>query len=54
MHFTGTWVITSMMLFASFCLLLWDLNKLQYLITNNGILKEVSIGSYTEASGLWE
>ena len=34
MHFTGTWVITSLMLFASSCLLLWDANNLQYIFSN--------------------
>ena len=32
MDFHGTWLITSGMLFASACLLLWDLNKIYFLV----------------------
>lgn len=54
MHFTGTWLIALLMLFASTCLLLWDANRLQYIIVHKGFL-EISQGiKLPEASRLWQ
>lgn len=32
MNFTGTWIIASLMFFATCCLVAWDWNKIQYLL----------------------
>lgn len=42
MHFQGTWLITSLMLFASFCLLLWDFHKLQFIFQKDNFTVKVS------------
>ena len=54
MQFTGTWVITSLMLFASVCLLLWDANKFQFIFTDHGFLKNNHEVKLPEASRLWQ
>ena len=54
MHFTGTWVITSLMLFASTCLLLWDANKLQYIFSNKEFLNNRNDVNLPEASSSWQ
>ena len=54
MHFTGTWVITSLMLFASSCLLLWDANKLQYIFSNKEFLNNRNDVNLPEASSSWQ
>lgn len=54
MQFTGTWVITSLMLFASFGLLLWDANKLRYLMVRDNFLALPETHKLPEASLLWE
>lgn len=54
MHFTGTWVITSLMLFASTCLLLWDANKLQYIFSNKEFLINRNDVYLLEASSSWQ
>ena len=54
MHFTGTWVITSLMLFASSCLLLWDANKLQYIFSNKEFLNNRNDVILPEASSSWQ
>lgn len=54
MHFTGTWVITSLMLFASTCLLLWDANKLQYIFSNKEFLINRNDVYLPEASSSWQ
>lgn len=54
MQFTGTWVITSLMLFASVCLLLWDANKFQFIFATAGFLKNNNEEKLPEASRLWQ
>ena len=54
MQFTGTWVITSLMLFASVCLLLWDANKFQFIFTASGFLNNHNEEKLPEASRLWQ
>lgn len=54
MQFTGTWVITSLMLFASVCLLLWDANKFQFIFTASGFLNNHNEVKLPEASRLWQ
>lgn len=54
MHFTGTWVITSLMLFASTCLLLWDANKLQYIFSQKEFLTNSNNVNLPEASNIWQ
>ena len=50
MHFTGTWLIALLMLFASTCLLLWDANRLQYIISKKGFLEISNEVKLPEAS----
>lgn len=54
MHFTGTWLIALLMLFASTCLLLWDANRLQYIIVRKGILEIRQDVKLPEASKIWQ
>ncbi len=54
MHFTGTWLIALLMLFASTCLLLWDANRLQYIIVRKGFLEIRHDIRLPEASILWQ
>ncbi len=54
MHFTGTWLIALLMLFASTCLLLWDANRLQAIITEKGFLEMNKNVVFPEASRLWQ
>ncbi len=54
MHFTGTWLIALLMLFASTCLLLWDANRLQYIIVRKGFLEIRQDVKLPEASMLWQ
>ncbi|BDB54307.1 hypothetical protein GENT5_06120 [Flavobacterium ammoniigenes] len=54
MQFTGTWVITSLMLFASFGLLLWDVDKYQFIFTTTGFLKNNHEVKLPEASRIWQ
>lgn len=53
MHFTGTWFIALLMLFASTCLLLWDANRLQYIVLKNGFLKTNNTIILPEAPKIW-
>jgi hypothetical protein len=54
MHFTGTWLIALLMLFASTCLLLWDTNRLQYIIAQKGLLNMNKDLILPNASKLWQ
>jgi hypothetical protein len=54
MHFTGTWLIALLMLFASTCLLLWDANRLQYIISKKGFLEISHEVILPEASKIWQ
>ena len=54
MHFTGTWLIALLMLFASTCLLLWDANRLQYIISKKGFLEISHDVTLPEASKIWQ
>lgn len=54
MQFTGTWVITSLMLFASFCLLIWDTDKFQFIFSKSGFLKNNHQVHLPEASRVWQ
>jgi len=54
MHFTGTWLIALLMLFASTCLLLWDTDRLQYIISKKGCLKMNKDIILPDASKLWQ
>jgi hypothetical protein len=54
MHFTGTWFIALLMLFASTCLLLWDTNRLQYIISENGLLNGNKDVILPDAPNLWQ
>ena len=54
MHFTGTCLIALLMLFASTCLLLWDANRLQYIIVRKGFLEIRQDVKLPEASMLWQ
>lgn len=54
MHFTGTWLIALLMLFASTCLFLWDANRLQYIIVHKGFLEIRQDIKLPEASRLWQ
>lgn len=54
MHFTGTWLIALLMLFASACLLLWDTNRLQYIILKKGFLEISNDVKLPEASKIWQ
>ena len=54
MHFTGTWLIAMLMLFASTCLLLWDANRLQSIISEKGFLEMNKNVVLPEAATLWQ
>ena len=54
MHFTGTWLIALLMLLASICLLLWDTNKLQYMISKKGFLEISNDVQLPDASKIWQ
>lgn len=54
MHFTGTWLIALLMLFASTCLLLWDANRLQYIIVRKGFLEIRQDVKLPQASRIWQ
>lgn len=54
MHFTGTWFIALLMFFASTCLLLWDANRLQYIISKKGFLEISHDVTLPEASKIWQ
>lgn len=54
MHFTGTWLIALLMLFASTCLLLWDANRLQYIVSKKGFLQISNDVTLPEASKIWQ
>ena len=54
MHFTGTWLIALLMLFASICLLLWDANRLQYIISGKGLFGKNNDTVFPEASRIWQ
>ena len=50
MHFTGTWIITSLMLFATLVLLAWDWNKLKPILG----LRISETHDYKEPSTIWQ
>ncbi|MCD9853108.1 DoxX family protein [Epilithonimonas sp. JDS] len=50
MHFTGTWIITSLMLFAGTVLLVWDWNKLKPILG----LKISETHDYKEPNYKWQ
>ncbi|WP_379964554.1 DoxX family protein [Epilithonimonas sp. UC225_85] len=50
MHFTGTWIITSLMLFASLVLLAWDWNKLKPIVG----IRISETHDYKEPSLIWQ
>ena len=50
MHFTGTWIITSLMLFAAVVLLAWDWNKLKPILG----LKISETHDYKEPNYKWQ
>ena len=50
MHFTGTWIITSLMLFAATVLLAWDWNKLKPILG----IKISETHDYKEPSLIWQ
>lgn len=50
MHFTGTWVITSLMLFAALVLVAWDWNKLKPILG----IKISETHDYREPSTIWQ
>ena len=53
MHFSGTWVITSLILIAVIMLLLWDYQKLKYLFyTDNFTAAEITI-NYPTYNRIW-
>jgi uncharacterized membrane protein YphA (DoxX/SURF4 family) len=54
MQFTGTWLITCALFFASCCLLLWDANKLRYVLVRDNFLPHPETNRLPEASLLWE
>ena len=54
MHFTGTWLIALLMFFASTCLLLWDANRLQYIVSKKGFLEISNDIKLPEASRIWQ
>ena len=54
MHFTGTWLIALLMFFASTCLLLWDANRLQYIVSKKGFLETSNDVTLPEASNIWQ
>lgn len=50
LHFKGTWIITSLMMFAGFILLYWDKNRIAELYSDNHLQKK----EYASAvSKLW-
>jgi len=53
MHFQGTWVITSLMLFASCCLLLWDFHKLQFLFQKDNFTSKVVFENLPTYNRIW-
>ena len=50
MHFTGTWIITSLMLFAAIVLLIWDWDKLKPILE----IKTTNHIPYRKVSSTWE
>lgn len=50
MHFTGTWIITSLMLFAALVLLIWDWDKLKPIIG----IKISETPDYKEPKYIWQ
>lgn len=50
MHFTGTWIITSLMLFAAVVLLIWDWNKLKPIVA----IKISETHNYKEPNFIWQ
>ena len=53
LHFKGTWGITLFMFFASGCLLLWDLHKLQYLFYKDNFTGRPLNNTLLTYSAVW-
>lgn len=51
--FTGTWIITSGLLFASVCLLLWDYNKLKFLFFTDNYSVNHNYNQLPQAGRVW-
>lgn len=53
MKFTGTWIITSLMLLATIMLLIWDSHKLKYLFLADNFNTEPAKTSLPTYNNLW-
>lgn len=53
MKFTGTWIITSLMLLATIMLLIWDSHKIKYLFMKDNFSTERAEASLPTYSNLW-
>ena len=53
LHFTGTWIITSLLLFAIIMMLLWDFNKLKFIFYFDNYFVEVKDLNYPTYNRIW-
>jgi uncharacterized membrane protein YphA (DoxX/SURF4 family) len=53
LHFSGTWIITSLMLLAVIMLLAWDFHKLKYLFYADNFYAEKNSVTYPTYNRIW-
>lgn len=53
LHFSGTWVITSLMLLAVLMLLIWDFHKLKYIFFQDNFSVNVKSPNYPTYNRIW-
>ncbi|MBK8748417.1 MAG: DoxX family protein [Saprospiraceae bacterium] len=53
LHFTGTWIITSLLLFAIIMMLLWDFNKLKFIFYPDNYSVVVKDSNYPTHNRIW-
>ena len=53
MNFSGTWVITSLMMLATMMLLFWDYHKLKYLFYADNFSMQRTETTYPSYNGIW-
>ncbi len=53
LHFSGTWIITSLMLLAVIMLLIWDFHKLKYLFYADSFYAETNTETYPTYNRIW-
>jgi len=53
MNFTGTWIITSLMMLAAVLLLIWDLRKISLLVMPDNFTANISTTKYPTYNKYW-